>query len=805
MSVNSESYFKYWGKASKEDNAYHLLPYHCLDVVAVADVWLQGSSTILAQTAKQIDSTVLNAKSIMLFFIALHDLGKFDARFQEFLPELREKLQGDDYEVDSEPYQHGSYGYLHFRRDFPDADCLDAMRAVAGHHGFCDTTMQYFQPDADAELVEQDQNARKQWIQFCLDWFKFDAIPDVGEMPLLAGLCSVADWVGSSMTNFTTEKDGDLAAYYQDALKRAKLALDETKMLSPIKDAGFSYLFPDYSPQGVQKLLPQLPLTAGLSIVEADTGSGKTEFALAYASLLIDQGLADGIVFGLPTQATTNGLFNRVGEAANKLFPDSAVTLAHSKSKYLIPDENGFLHKSSKRAFLGSMSVATIDQILMGVLPIKHQFVRSFGTRKSVLILDEVHSFDAYMGGLIEQVLKGQHQAFSSVILLSATLPEQLKAKLLKTYGGKIESDDYPLVTHVDLQGETTVFTVDEVPVEKTVEINLWASTEMLPNKSQCDQLLDWVSSGAMIAVICNTVADAQLLYQNITAKADFPVDLFHARYTVSDRLKREKKVLDKYGKQASRQGSLLISTQVVEQSLDLDFDLIVSQLAPIEFLMQRMGRLWRHNRNDKDSHLSARSTVFDKPKFIVLCPSVSLDTVDYSKLYQGSGYVYKNIRVLYRTQKYLSERTTLTFPACYRDAINHIYVDTVYGGEPAILSVLADTFSQEQEGSYYNSKYISNMHTKPLNDVNPRSALLTREGEMSQAVVLFNAQGEMHHGGDYAEQYDRELNTVSLSKKMAGGVKDEDNYCLKAEVNKDVFYSELGVYKPDLLDKLDA
>jgi len=153
-------YFKYWGKASKEDGSYHLLPFHCLDVVAVADVWLQQSSVILKQTAVQTGVTEAEAKSILLFFIALHDLGKFDARFQEFLPNLRVQLQSDDYEVDSEPYQHGSYGYLHFQQEFFDSD---AMKAVAGHHGFCDTTIRYFEPDAD-EYSSSGRNAIVGWI-----------------------------------------------------------------------------------------------------------------------------------------------------------------------------------------------------------------------------------------------------------------------------------------------------------------------------------------------------------------------------------------------------------------------------------------------------------------------------------------------------------------------------------------------------------------------------------------------------------------------------------------------------------------
>jgi len=797
--LEEKEYFKYWGKAFKEDGSYHLLPYHCLDVVAVADIWLLHSRVILNQSAAQLGVQESEAKAVLLFFIALHDLGKFDARFQAFIPNLRSSLQGDEYEVEPEPYQHGSMGYLHFKKEFFDSD---AMKAVAGHHGFCDAGIRYFEPDADEELIEQDRAARKQWIEFCLDWFCLEEIPKVVELPLLAGLCSVADWVGSSITNFTTDAEINFQDYYADALKRAKVALNETGMIADIQGSGFHYLFPDYTPQGIQTLLAQLPIKAGLSIVESDTGSGKTEFSLAYASILITAGLADGVVFGLPTQATANGLFDRIGQAAEKLFPDSRVTLAHGKSKYISSDENGFLYKSNKRAFLGSMSVATIDQILMGVLPIRHQFVRSFGTRKSVLILDEIHSFDAYMMGLIQQVLKGQHQAFSSVILLSATLPKILKKKLLDTYGGEDSSDAYPLISHVNLHGKTSSFHLSSEGYKKIVCSSTWRSENMLPDKKQCRQLLNWAEAGATLVVICNTVADAQLLYSQLSAETNMEIDLFHARYTLADRLQREKYVLNKYGKNAPRKGGLLIATQVVEQSLDLDFDLIVSQIAPIEFLMQRMGRLWRHERSSEKSGLAKRSKVIESATFITLCPNELTDEFDYSSHYQGSGYVYKNIRVLYRTQQYLLTHEQLVFPNCYREAINYIHADNAYETEAENLAELAEKYNQEQEGSFYNAIYVSNDQSRPLTDVDPRAALLTREGEMSQTVVLFNEDGSLYNGGDFNEQEDRERSSVSLSKKLAKGQKDEDFYCLKATVNKDVFYNELGVYIPELSEK---
>ncbi|WP_157134487.1 CRISPR-associated helicase/endonuclease Cas3 [Photobacterium profundum] len=808
--MSSATYFKYWGKVEKDseqaDIGYHLLPYHCLDVAAVADKWLTRSNVLLKQISAHIGKTEQEARSIVLFFVLLHDFGKFDARFQNFVESIRIKLQGNEYEVESEAYSHGSFGYLHFRKVHGNNE---AMKAVAGHHGYCDVSLDPFspeaEPDADDELIELDKHAREEWVKFCLEWTGLSQIPDVGEIPMLAGLCSVSDWIGSSITNFTQEPDLDLYQYYKQILPKADAALIESGMVQVLSGAGFEFLFNGYTPRGIQTLIEQIPQQPGLTIVESDTGSGKTEFALAYASRLIENKLADGIVFGLPTQATANGLFDRIGDAAEKLFPDSTVTLAHGKSryilkdKYLSPDENGFLHRSNKRAFLGSMSVATVDQILMGVLSIKHQFIRSFGTRKSVLILDEIHSFDAYMYGLIEQVLKGQHQAFSSVILLSATLPNTQKNKLLRPYGGSTQSDCYPLITHTSVEGETNEFTLTTGTVRKQIKAEKWCSATLLPNQQQQQQLLNWAMKGAMVGVICNTVNDAQKLYlslQEVLPKDQGPeldIDIFHARYTFADRAKIEKSVLNVYGKNAPRKGRILIATQVVEQSLDLDFDVMVSQIAPIEFLMQRMGRLWRHDR--VDSELAKRTISVNEPVFITLIPSTKAS--DWKTHYQGSGFVYRNIRSLYRTEQYLHEHQVLTFPDCYREAIEYVHAEQMFAEEPEALESLFNEYQDSNSASSYVAKMNANLESKPLSDVDPRCALLTREGEMTVSVVLVDEHGKLLHGGDYQEQQDRELSTVSIAKKHVRGIQDADYYCVKATVGQDIDYTELGVILP--------
>ncbi|WP_417221852.1 CRISPR-associated helicase/endonuclease Cas3 [Amphritea sp.] len=809
-------YMQYWGKAKKDPDSegadYHLLPYHCLDVAAVAEIWLKTSPTLLLQIAKQLNTEPEKAQRIILFYILLHDLGKFDARFQNFREDIRKSLQGDDWEVepDSTYYSHGSCGYQQFCQVF---GVNQAMKAVAGHHGFCDVSFDYFEPDADEALIELDMHARQDWIHFCLQFCQLDTIPEVREISLLAGLCSVADWIGSSITDFTTEVDLNLAQYYQNTLPRAEAALKQTGMIEQILGAGFRFLFPSYAPRGVQCLLDNLPLKPGLTIVEADTGSGKTEFALAYASTLIKSGFADGVVFGLPTQATANGLFSRIGKAANILFPDALPTLAHGKSRYLLSDmsdESGFLHQSNKRAFLGAVSVATIDQILMGVLSVRHQFVRSFGTRKSVLVLDEIHSFDPYMMGLIEQVLKGQHQAYGSVILLSATLPEHTKEKLLSCYKGKFSSDEYPLVTHTDLLGNTKEYPLPEgmkVNKKRVVKTHIWQAENCLPSSDQIVQIHRWVVQGAMVAAICNTVADAQKLYLKIIAEnPEYPVDLFHARYAFADRERIEKQVLSDYGKEAKRSGRLLISTQVIEQSLDLDFDIMISQIAPIEYLMQRMGRLWRHDR--LNSSLQQRTNSIREPLFITLVPESELETETDLKQaqqhYSGSGYVYQNVRWLYRTQKFLQQHSELIFPDCYRSAIKFVHTLNAYHSEPEVLGAIADAFELKGEGSNYTARQISSMQSRPLNDVDPRCALLTRDGEMSVSVVLFNEQGELLHGGDFNEQQDRERSLISLAPKYARGQKCSEYFCYKAIVGRDIHYNELGFIRDEVAEELN-
>ena len=799
--MNNYIFKKYWAKVDREDQErYHLFHFHCMDVIAVADVWLDKSAVILKQLAQQSKLSCAKTKQIVLFYIALHDLGKLDARFQRFVEQVRIKLQVEGFTVDSEAYNHGDYGYQHFLHDF-ELEKSAVMKDVAAHHGFCNTSFEYFDPDADPELIEQDKIARQQWVDFCLSRFGLKSIPDIkSSMSLLAGLCSVSDWIGSSLTNFSTDPEYDIDSYYAGAKIRAETALEETGMLPSTGNHGFDKLFNKYQPKGIQTLISKLPVEPGITVVESDTGSGKTEFAIAYASELIHAGFADGIVFALPTQATANGLFERIGSVAEKLFPDGQITLAHGKKKYFIPDNDGFLHFSNKRAFLASVSVATIDQILMGVLPVKHNFVRTFGIQKSVLIIDEVHCFDAYMLGLLESVIKGQQKSFASVILLSATLTLNNRKKLLNMYGASSIklSENYPIVSWLGLNGTAKTYSLDKIKKTeyKIINSQVWQSELLLVNESQQKKIISWAQSGAMVCIICNTVIDAQETYNSLknNQSCKIEIDLFHARYTNKDRIKLENNVLKNYGKTAKRKGRILVATQVVEQSLDLDFDVMISQIAPVEFIFQRMGRLWRHNRSET-SDLSPRSKVFDSPTFISLCPQLN-NTANLLTAYKATAYIYKNITALFRTQKLLQSTDILEFPTCYRPSMEYVHKEQVFDNEPPELSALAQEFNNECEASYYLAKKISNIFGHPVSDTDSSAECLTREGEMSIRVVLTNSDRNLIHGGQIENELDRELSTVQLSKKMLKGIWNEKYHIFTARIGKDLIYNDLGVSK---------
>ncbi|MBW8003231.1 MAG: CRISPR-associated helicase Cas3' [Planctomycetes bacterium] len=646
---------------------------------------------------------------------------------------------------------------------------------------------------------------------------------------LLAGLAVLSDWLGSNNEYFQyCAEVMPLSEYWEKkALVQAELALLESGILSvsssPFK--GISHLFPSIRiPSGLQELTDSLDLydTPQLFIIEDLTGSGKTEASLVLADRLMNKGLAGGIFLALPTMATSNAMYERISEVYKKFFaePGSAsLVLAHSarnlseafKRSILFTDgkkemkndlsfysEEGsaqctyWLADNRKKAFLAHVGVGTIDQALLAILPSKHQSLRLLGLSRKVLIIDEVHAYDSYMNMLLRNLIRFHASLGGSAILLSATLPFNTRSDLIKSFYKGTGDDgenpsclDYPLLTQVSRHA------IFENPVEARNDLRRRINVEFLPDfDTAAEQILEMSSRQKCICWLRNTVYDACLAYEHLCGL--LPEDsilLFHARFAMGDRLEIEDKVLKVFGKTGGskeRKGKVLIATQVVEQSLDLDFDEIITDLAPIDLLIQRAGRLHRHAR-DIEGNLYLEGDYMDQrgvPCLRVFSPPVIEDPDEdwYKKVFPKASFVYPNHGRLWLTAKLLHEKAGWVQPDDARSLI-----EGVYGDEgPAIpdkLVVLEDKAWAESMAARslarVNHLDFENGYFPTPGQWLEDTQTPTRLGQISTAVRLAKWDGQKLTPWAEAEANAWSLSEVSVTRKIKSEYEGKDELSL--------------------------
>ncbi len=380
---------------------------------------------------------------------------------------------------------------------------------------------------------------------------------------------------------------------------------------------GFASLFPEI-PQAntVQTASVQMIREPGVYIIEAPMGYGKTEAALAAAYQLMSAGKATGLYFALPTQVTSNRVHLRVEPFVRRICLDAAeVRLAHSAS-WLVeteppprlypasPDAEAQEHvragrswfASAKRSLLAAFGVGTIDQALLGIVAAKHFFVRQFGLAGKVVILDEVHTYDLYTGTLIGELVKRLRELQCSIIILSATLTGKRRRELLGLDDTQPISSAYPLVS-------TAAASIIEdgctPPPPKTIRISN-SSRSFSPEAA-----MEHACHGECVLWIRNTVDEAQETYRALRSsnfQGGPSIALLHSRFPFFRREQLEDDWMNRLGKDSRKrpEGCVLVATQVAEQSVDIDADLLITDLAPTDMLLQRLGRLWRHNRHTR-------------------------------------------------------------------------------------------------------------------------------------------------------------------------------------------------------------
>ncbi|BBL35195.1 hypothetical protein Nstercoris_01457 [Nitrosomonas stercoris] len=417
-------------------------------------------------------------------------------------------------------------------------------------------------------------------------------------------------------------------------------------------------------------------------------GLGKTEAALYAAYKLLEKEQAGGIYFALPTQLTSNKIYDRFNSFLKQILqqdcPHRKALLLHANA-WLMETEmgeegrpGGAWFNQSKRGLLAPFAVGTIDQALMAAMNVKHGFVRAFGLAGKVVILDEVHTYDAYTGTLMDALIKLLRALDCTVIVLSATLNQERRQQLINK---PTASMAYPLITALPKNAEK-VIEIDVVPPQSSI-----TQLQLIQDDNLAlEEALKRAEQGQQVLWLENTVKEAQERYLQLAARAkNLGADcgLLHSRYTFEHRQNLEEKWVNLYGKPAwengsdnrNAQGRILVGTQVLEQSIDIDADFLISQFAPTDMLLQRFGRLWRHKHTPRNKQAVQEAWL--------LVPELEKAIAQPTAAFGSSAYVYSPY-VLCRSLEVWQQLKRVNLPSDIRTLIEATYQSRPEEGEMA-------------------------------------------------------------------------------------------------------------------------
>lgn len=504
-----------------------------------------------------------------------HDIGKATAEFQQICPDTEYPLPRDPIYSTDYRGNHALYGAIVMHNaNIPK----DLCEVIAMHHGYTKTTQlsdrllkKHGNAIGDIAITEGfiDRNLPKKTVL------------STTQKTVLVGLLSLADWMASSDQSFP------------------RLTQWIPKQNTFYENFGF-HPRPDQQ-EVIDKIVSN---PNDIHIYEATMGSGKTEVALQCAQEIARVTGHNGVVFALPTRATTNAMYKRVLSWVRKQEQPLSVYLANGDKRLVKDfttlkfDTKDMIHRESfferpQTELCSTIVCTTIDHIIKSAYRHKYTTIEQFALANKVVIIDEVHSYDAYMMEYLKRELAWLGALGVPVILLSATLPKSTKEALLSAYtqGKEIRtrSTDYPVLTT----------SKEEFPV-KSAQKEKQMKFETVPTLKQgYKKVLEHLRKGYCVGIIVNNVKKAQEIYREFY---DYNPILLHSQFTNQDRRVKEEWIeenLGKKGTEETRRGRLFIATQVAEMSLDFDVDFLLTEIAPIDKILQRIGRVHRHNFTD--------------------------------------------------------------------------------------------------------------------------------------------------------------------------------------------------------------
>ena len=710
-----------WGKAS--EGRFHHLAHHCADVAACFEA-LCAQPVIRSRMERAAQRTLTPVDIARLGVLTfLHDAGKLHPGFQarawtdgsKSLIKVGHLDAGAAIFGNCEEPKLGEFLHLEALNDW--GINFHVLLSILAHHG------RPFDPSGNACIAERhwksspDYNpvphaetigkAAERWFPDAFQSSE-DHVPSTPPFQhLLCGLVTLADWLGSTETLFPYVDlfDPNYISAARVGAKQAlaRVGLDAEKLRAAVTGrSGFASLTGGFTPRPAQATVGETDLEAQLLILEAETGAGKTEAALWRFVQLLEAGAVDSLYFALPTRAAARQIHGRVCRAMANVFGTSAPEPILSIPGYLkagqaegqaLPgwrvrwdDDDGreeqnlisrWAAESSRKFLASTVAVGTVDQAMLAGLQVRHAHLRAAALSRSLLVIDEVHASDRYMSEVQGHLLKNHRTLGGYAMLMSATLGSSARQKWFDrsklqqpmTLGDAI-TQPYPAVwTSGSAKGSTAADEENRKRIVMTA-CDAWdaETTAVLAG--------DAAGKGARVLVIRNTVSAAQEVFQAIRESGAGDLlwqvaghaALHHSRFAAEDRNLLDIEVERALPPTASARpegGVIVIGTQTLEQSLDIDADFLITDLSPADVLLQRIGRLHRHS--------LARPAGFETPQCIVLCPERGLDHLTKPAFENGIGGfsgadrviggVYTNLHACELTRRLIAEHPEWIIP----------------------------------------------------------------------------------------------------------------------------------------------
>ena len=789
---------------------------HCVDAGLACKTLLEFvyKDTLTSIFINKLGADEKSIVECMSFFAALHDLGKIHLYFQINFDNAIDELVASSVISENEAsiYRAKRKDYRIRHEVVTRKALMDEFKPFKRNKvfkGFCYALSSHHEKDnrVHERTIGKENDAffvecQKELLDNLHTIFPFDMeklnsfnISDVDTVcTAFLSILFLSDWIVSS--DYFSNKDIDffnicvenkeIEKYIEKRSTDIYNVIKNNLNLNPEKRidlSTFSKIFGVEKPilRPVQKKVEDICKDKKFKfmLIEAPMGEGKTETALFAAGQMMNTYHKDGIYFALPTGATSDMLYERF----KKICKEQGIldlNLLHSTSflsekLYNSTVDYGtgkgdiaHLLSSTRTGLLVPNAIGTVDQAMMAVLKSKFSGLRLLGLVNKVLVIDEIHSYDAFMNGPIYTLLSWCNSLDIPVVLLSATLSNKARKNLIKAYMGKdavLTKKSYPLVTAITTDDEICEYSVDGSFMKK--EIHFKPIRLRADRKNLKEAVLEEAKKGRNIAIICNTIGEAMMVKLLLGNIAGYDIELLHSSFKVKDRKNKESYVTEVLGKDLSKrkQNLIVIGTQVLEQSLDIDFDTMFTYLCPIDLLLQRIGR-WRRFNID--------SRVNDPIVYVVL-PEEKFE-------YENSDCIkiYEEI-LLKWTEEYILNNPICTLPQDFRKCIEYVYDrvdlnDTAYLEKEAkdvALQILGETQAiKVSQGETFQRTLIPDTSADDIEF----EAYSTRAGAKKKKIILM----------DKNDLTDKELQMLPI-------VKGKDFATKLFENSVSVYYNKFG------------